>query len=126
MRQGTRDLRAFAAAAGGLLFLAAACDRGDLRVSDAPLGWPGATGADEVRKWSRESLESAPRWKAEDAPLFELVPEVVEGAAPGLEYRYPSDATFLPDGRVVLYYYAGEYLSPIRSCCASWIPRAEK
>lgn len=59
--------------------------------------------------WSRESLESAARWKVEEAPLFELVPDSVEEQFPGAGQPYPSEATFLPDGRVVLYYYVGDY-----------------
>lgn len=96
----------------GSVLLAAACERGDSRVEDAPLGWEGSTGADEERVWSRESLESAARWRVEEEPLFELVPDSVEEAPTGRRQRYPAEATVLPDGRVVLVYYVGEELEP--------------
>lgn len=110
-RLRTRDLRAVTVA-WGLILIASACDRGDSRVVDVPLGWDGATEADAVRKWSRKSVESVPRWKVEESPLVERVPHAVEAALTGTEQRYPSDATFLPDGRIVLYYYVSDYSEP--------------
>lgn len=107
----------------GSVLLAPACAPGGSRVGDAPLGWEGATAADEERVWSMESLESVARWKTEEAPLFATVPDSMKEtppflraldslgeAPPGVRQRYPAEGTFLPDGRVVLLYYVSEDL----------------
>lgn len=114
MRRHARALLARVAAVTvwGSVLVALACEQGDSPAGDAPLGWEGATEADEVRTWSRELLESATRWKVEDAPLFEFVPDSLGERFPEGGQQYPAEATFLPDGRVVLLYYVSEDLGP--------------
>lgn len=87
----------------GSLVLTPACDAGNPRAEETPLGWGGSTEAREVRHWSMASLDSAAWWRVEEAPLFELVPDSVEHFT-GMGQRFASDAVFLPDGRVVVLY----------------------
>ena len=107
-----RDLSAIAAAAWGLVLAAAACDGRDVRVGEAPLGWGGTIEAREVRLWTAESLESAPRWRVGDEPVFEVVPDSVRVMFGGMEQRYANAATFIPDGRVVVLYSLSGVLDP--------------
>ena len=107
-----RDLSAIAAAAWGLVLAAAACDGRDVRVGEAPLGWGGTIEAREVRLWTAESLESAPRWRVGEEPVFEVVPDSVQVMVTGMEQRYASAATFMPDGRVVVLYSLSGVLDP--------------
>ena len=99
----TRDFRAVAAVGWGLV-LTAACHGGDVRVGETPLGWGGTTEAREVRLWTAESLEAATRWRVGEEPVFELVPDSAENRFTGMEQRYASEATFMPDGRVFVLY----------------------
>lgn len=93
-----RDLPAIAAAAWGLVLAAAACDGRDVRVGEVPLGWGGTIEAREVRLWTAESLESAPRWRVGVKPFFEVVPDSVQVMVTGMEH---------PDGSLVLSRSAG-------------------
>lgn len=106
-REGLRTVRVrmAAAAACGFLLFSLACEGRSSQVGEVPLGWDGTPQAREVRSWDRESLESATRWSAEEVPVFELVPDTVESQT-GSAQRYARRATFLPDGRVVLFYTA--------------------
>ncbi len=108
----TGDLRAIAATAWGLVIVAAACRGDDVRVGSAPLGWGGTTEANEVRLWTAESLESATRWRVAEEPVFELVPDAVPVQVTGMGQRYPSEAAFMSDGRVVVLYGLSGVLHP--------------
>lgn len=92
-----------AVAACGLMLSSLACGERNSQTGEVPLGWGGTAQAREVRFWNGESLESATRWSAEEAPVFELVPDSVERFN-GMGQRYPREAVFLPDGRVVVLY----------------------
>ena len=92
-----------------LVFACVACSPG----GDDPLGWGEPVGAREVRQWSRESLDAAPRWTVAETPAFAIVPDSVESVLYGSSaeilsrrehQRYTAGAVFLPDGRVVLKY----------------------
>ncbi len=107
-REGLRTVlvRIAAAVACGSLLFSLACEGRSSQVGEVPLGWDGTPQASEVRSWDRESLESATRWSAEEAPVFELVPDTVESQT-GSAQRHARRATFLPDGRIVLLYSIG-------------------
>lgn len=94
------------AAACGFLLFSLACEGRSSQVGETPLGWDGTPQAREVRFWNRESLESATRWSA-GAPVFEVVPDTSEARRTGNPPRTASKATFLPDGRVALFYSTG-------------------
>lgn len=91
------------------VLLWAACSPG----GDDPLGWGEPVEAREVRQWSRESLDAAPRWNVAETPTLVIVPDSVESVEYGSSgeiimrtehQRYTAGAAFLPDGRVVLRY----------------------
>ena len=93
---------------------AAGCGGGGPQAGDEPLGWSGPVEAREVRLWSAESLEAAPRWTVAEPPAMVMVPdsaaEVVYGRSGEVLHRserqrYPERAAFLPDGRVVVAYF---------------------
>lgn len=83
-----RDSPAIAVVAWGLVLPAAACDGRDVRVGEAPLGWGGTIEAREVRMWTAEILESAPRWRVGVEPVFEVVPDSVQVMVTGMEQRH--------------------------------------
>ena len=92
----------------------AGCGESGPQVGDEPLGWTGPVEAREVRQWSRESMDTVPRWTVSESPTLVMVPdstaEVVYGPGGKVlnrieQQRYPERAVFLPDRRIVLAYY---------------------
>lgn len=113
-----RRMTFFGAAGIGFGALAVpGCGGGGPDVAEEPLGWSGPVDATEARLWSAESLEAAPRWTVAESPAMVMVPDSSEAVVYGRSgevlhrsesQRYPEQAVFLPDGRVVVAY----YLSP--------------
>lgn len=102
-----------AATVWGVLAVAG-CGGDGPQAGDEPIGWSGPAGAREVRQWSAEGMEAAPRWTVAEAPTLVMVPdsaaEVVFGRSGEILHsserqRYPEGAAFLPDGRVVVAYF---------------------
>ena len=110
-----RKVAVWAAAAipCGALVVTGCGDSGP-QVEEGPLGWNGPVEAREVRQWSRESMDTVPRWTVAESPTLVMVPdstaEVVYGRDGEVlrrieQQRYPEGAAFLPDGRIVLAYF---------------------
>ena len=84
-------------------------------VADAPLGWGGPVEAEEVRTWSSESLDAAPRWHVAEEPDYSMVLDSVDHIIAGHVSRFRrfvTEGIFLPDGRVVLGYSTGGSSQP--------------
>ncbi|MDE2659091.1 MAG: hypothetical protein OXI45_02675 [Acidobacteriota bacterium] len=74
-------------------------------VAKAPLGWGGPVDAKEIRVWSRESLDAAPRWRVAPEPDYAMVLDSVEqiiGEHVIRVQRFVAEGAFLPEGRVAL------------------------
>lgn len=74
-------------------------------VAKAPLGWGGPVDAKEIRVWSRESLDAAPRWRVAPEPDYAVVLDSVEqiiGEHVIRVQRFVAEGAFLPEGRVAL------------------------
>ena len=96
----------------GLVLLSCGCqgpgpeaDAEAADVADAPLGWGGPVDSEEVRVWSRESLDAAPRWRVAPDPDYAMVLDSVElivGEHVIKVERFVAKGVFLPEGRVAL------------------------
>lgn len=90
------------------------CGDNSPQVGDEPIGWNRPVEAREVRQWSAQSMDAAPRWTVAESPTLVMVPdstvEVTYGRSGEVlnrleQQRYPEGAAFLPDGRIVLAYF---------------------
>lgn len=104
---------AVAQCASLLLFFG--CSGNGVEFSGAPLGWGEPVGAEEVRAWSAEGLDTARHWSVAREPSYLMVPDSVEEVMAGhvlKRQRYVYQGVFLPDGRIVLRYSLGPRMGP--------------
>lgn len=74
-------------------------------VADGPLGWGGPVNAAEVRRWAREALDAAPRWRVAQEADYSMVLDSVDLRIGGhviRVQRFVANGAFRPDGRVAL------------------------
>ena len=97
----------------GLLIFAVACTTGIQQQPSAmqpaqqaqtaePLGWGGPVEAPEVRSWSTEALEEAPRWTIADAHVGVLTPDTLRTQDGRSVQRSVRSGVILPAGQLVL------------------------
>lgn len=84
------------------------CGGGGSEAAEAPLGWGGPVEAREVRRWTKESMDSVARWMVGDEPAYVLVPDstarTLYGGTEERIQRGVHEGLVLTDGRVVLLY----------------------
>ena len=78
------------------------CAGGARDTQAGPFGWSGPIEAREVKQWSAQSLEEAPRWEMTEPPAFVVVPDSVLTPDGKGAQRYVAGAVATVDEKVVL------------------------